>query len=346
MSSPADASVAAQIEAMRAHVAAGPEIYRPGAFWSDLLETNLTMLRTDGIENFKRTVSNNYFNWMVMDPRDPQFRLAVVRWLREPRRLRVEMERPEGLRLMSRSDAFELSPARSALYRFFVGMAWERAREEDRLGLTDRLQEPSAGNPIRMTADGRAISQDLANSIIECNFAAASGRVRDGARVAELGAGYGRVAHVFSAAAELSYAIFDIPPALAVSQWYITQVLGPERVVAFEADGDPTTLEPGQVGFYTPDQLERAPDGWFGLTQTISTLPEMPAAQSEHFLRLLSDKSSGALFLKQWRRWFNEPDGVEHAEEGYRPPGSWKLVNRRIDPIQPLFFNRLWERTA
>src|SRR5690348_8077682 len=115
MSSPADASVAAQIEAMRAHVAAGPEIYRPGAFWSDLLETNLAMLRTDGIENFKRTVSNNYFNWMVMDPRDPQFRLALVRWLRRPRRVRAHMERPEGLRLMSRDDAFGLSPARSEL---------------------------------------------------------------------------------------------------------------------------------------------------------------------------------------------------------------------------------------
>jgi putative sugar O-methyltransferase len=346
MSTSVDGEIADQIEAMRAHVAAGPEIYRPGAFWSDLLETNLEMLRTDGIANFKRTVSNNYFNWMVMDPRDPQFRLAMVRWLRRPRWVRVQMERPEGLRLMSRDDAFGLSPLRSALYRFFVGMAWERAREEDRLGLTERLQEPEAGNPIRMTAKGRAISQDLANSIIECNFAAASGQVRDGARVAELGAGYGRVAHVFSAAADVSYAIFDIPPALAVSQWYLTQVLGAERIVPFSADGDPTTLAPGSVGFYSPDQLERVPDGWFDLTQTISTLPEMPRHQAEHFLGLLADKSSGALFLKQWLRWRNEADGSELAEEGYAPRGDWALTHRRLDPIQPEFFNRLWQRRS
>lgn len=222
----------------------------------------------------------------------------------------------------------------------------ERAREEDRLGLTARLEEPSVGNPIRTTVEGRTISQDLANSIIECNFAAASGRVHDGARVAELGAGYGRLAHVFTAAADVSYAIFDIPPALAVSQWYLTQVLGEDRVVTFSPDGDPTSLAPGQVGFYAPDQLERAPDGWFDLTQTISTLPEMPARQSDHFLRLLADKSSGALFLKQWRTWFNEPDGVEHTEDGYSPPGDWSLTHRRLDPIQPLFFNRLWQRPA
>jgi len=336
--------VAAEIEAMRAHVAAGPEIYRPGAFWSDLLEMNLEMLRTDGIENFKRTVSNNYFNWMVMVPWHPQWRAAAVRWLRYPRLVRVTMERPEGLRLPLLEETFELSPVRAALYRFFVGMAWERAREEDRLGLTQRLEEPEAGNPIRIRSGGRAISQDLANSIIECNFAAASGRVRDGARVAELGAGYGRLAHVFTAAADVSYAIFDIPPALAVSQWYLTQILGAERIAPFDPKGDPTALAPGTVGFFAPDQLERVPDGWYDLTQTISTLPEMPRRQSDHFLRLLADKSSGALFLKQWRSWFNEPDGVEHTEEGYVLPDGWKLTHRRLDPIQPLFFNRLWQR--
>ena len=211
-------------------------------------------------------------------------------------------------------------------------------------GLTERLTEPDAGNPIRIHSDGRQISQDLANSILEANFAARSAQLRDGARVAELGAGYGRVAHAFTAAANVSYAIFDIPPALAVSQWYLTRILGPERVAAFRPDADPTALQPGTVGFYTPDQLERVPTGWFDLTQTISTLPEMPRRQSDHFLALLAEKSSGAFFLKQWRRWRNEADDVELTEEGYNLPPEWRLTHRRIDPIQPAFFNRLWQR--
>jgi hypothetical protein len=86
------------------------------------------------------------------------------------------------------------------------------------------------------------------------------------------------------------------------------------------------------------------PAGWFDLTQTISTLPEMPRRQSDHFLALLAEKSSGALFLKQWRRWRNEADDVELTEEGYRLPPEWELSHRRIDPIQPTFFNRLWQR--
>jgi putative sugar O-methyltransferase len=338
--------IAAEIEVMRAHVAAAPEIYRPGAFWADLIDTNLEMLRSEGIENFKRTVSNNYYNWVVADPRDPQVRLAIVRWLRQPSisALRTEMESTDGLRTLNREDRFELSSRAAFMYRFFVGQAWERARAEDRLGLTDRLEEPEAGNPIRMRRDGRQISQDLANSIIETNFAAASGEVADGKRIAELGAGYGRLAYVHAHAARSIYCIFDIPPALAVSQWYLTQVLGPDRVRPFSSNPDPDTLEPGTVAFFTPDQLERFPDRWFDLTQTISTLPEMPRPQSEHFLALLAAKSSGALFLKQWKRWRNEADDVELTEDGYHLPDAWTLTHRRTDPVQPLFFNRLWRR--
>jgi putative sugar O-methyltransferase len=174
--------------------------------------------------------------------------------------------------------------------------------------------------------------------------------VHDGARVAELGAGYGRLAHVFVAARRLTYCVFDIPPALAVAQWYLRELLGADRVVPFRSDADAGSIDalrPGQVAFFTPDQLELFPDGWFHLTQTISTLPEMPERQATHYLHLLAAKSSGEVFLKQWRRWRNEADGVEYAEDrSYALPAPWRLVARRVDPVQPLFFNRRWRREA
>ena len=77
-----DEEVIDKIGAMRRDVAASPEIYRPGAFWEDLLETNIEMLRSHGIANLKRTVSNNYYNWLVTSPRDPQMRRALASWLR------------------------------------------------------------------------------------------------------------------------------------------------------------------------------------------------------------------------------------------------------------------------
>ena len=346
-----DSDAAALIEAMRQRVAAGPEIYRPGEFWDGLIAANLEMLKTGGIANFKRTVSNNYYNWLVTSLRDGQVQHALRGWLQRPTLapLLNELEGPAtGLRTTDRDGSFTLSRAASWRYKCFVGAIWETARRDDTRGLTARLSEPEVGNPIRIRQRGRLISQDLANSIIELTFVARSGVVRDGARIAELGAGYGRLAHVFAQTCPLTYCIFDIPPALGVAQWYLTAVLGADQVVPYSPCHDlgavESRLKPGVVAFFTPDQIEMFPDGWFDCTQTISTLPEMPARQSAHYLELLAAKSRHAVFLKQWRRWHNQADDVELDEQhyGFAPP--WRLSARRVDPVQPAFFNQLWTR--
>jgi putative sugar O-methyltransferase len=343
--------VAAMIEAARLDVAAAPPVYRPGDFWDELIDVNLEMLRSHGINNFKRTVSNNYYNWLVTSLRDPQIKRAVRRWLEHPSPApflsRLE-ERPSDLRTTDRKQAYSLSAPASWRYKCFVASAWEAARREDTLGLTSRLSEPELGNPIRIRHRGRMISQDLANSIIECNYVARTGILREGSRIAELGAGYGRLAHVFSEACPVTYCIFDVPPALGVAQWYLTELLGAERTVPYVPGDDFSAVEPrlkpGTIAFFTPNQLEMFPDGWFDCTQTISTLPEMPAAQSSHYLKLLSAKSRRALFLKQWKQWRNPADKVELDEGSYELGAPWRLTARRVDPIQPAFFNQLWLR--
>jgi putative sugar O-methyltransferase len=346
-----DQEVAELIEAMRRGVADAPEIYRPGEFWDGLIAANLEMLRAEGIANFKRTVSNNYYNWLVTSPLDPQVRNALVTWLRRPSLtpLRVRLEEPmTGLRTVNRSQAYALSSFAARRYTFFVGVLWDIAVRGDTHGLTSRLAEPEIGHPVPLRSRGRLISQDLANSVIEFTFAARSGTIGEGARVAELGAGYGRVAYVYAHAHDLTYCVFDIPPALAVSQWYLTKTLGQERILPYSPHTDFAQIEsqltPGTVAFFTPDQLDLFPDGWFGLTQTISTLPEMPARQSAHYLGLLAAKSSRAVFLKQWRQWRNEADQTDLREEHYRLPEPWYLHLRRTDPVQPAFFDQLWLR--
>jgi len=350
---PADAEVAALIAEMRRGMRDAPAIYQPGDFWDGLISVNLEMLETEGIANFKRTVSNNYYNWMVTSLRDPQVRRALANWCARPTPvpLMSRLEQPaSGLRTLNRQGAYRLSRFDAWRYKLFVSILWEVARREDRDGLTRHLEEPTTGNPLRIRQRGRLISQDLANSIIERSFVAEAGVTADGARVAELGAGYGRLAFVYASAASLTYCIFDIPPALSVSQWYLRQVLGAERVVPHTRWRDWATVEsnlrPGSVAFFTPDQIELFPDRWFDLTQTISTLPEMPAEQSAHYLRVLGDKSGRALFLKQWRRWRNPDDAVELREADYLPPEEWRVARRRIDPTQPMFFDQLWLRGA
>jgi putative sugar O-methyltransferase len=346
----ADRAVADLIVRMREGLEASAPIYHPGAFWNDLIDANLAMLEAEGIERFKRTVSNNYYNWLVADPRDPQLQRAIRDWLRHPSLAPLinHLEEATGLRTTVDDRPVALTGAHAWLYKFFVGALWDKARRHDPLHLTEQLSEPLAGSPIRIRHRGRLVSQDLANSIIELSFVEPSGVLSAGARVAELGAGYGRLAYVYAHAAPVTYCIFDIPPALAVAQWYLTAVLGEDRVLAYapshEFDSVQSRLTRGVVAFFTPDQLETFPDGWFDCSQTISTLPEMPPAQAAHYLDLLAAKASRAVFLKQWRKWRNEADGVEFTEEEYALATPWRLACRRIDPVQPAFFNQLWLR--
>jgi hypothetical protein len=59
---------------------------------------------------------------------------------------------------------------------------------------------------------------------------------------------------------------------------------------------------------------------------------------------MLATKCSGEVFLKQWRRWRNDLDGGELAEDWYELPPPWRRIARRVDPVQPLFFNQRWRR--
>ena len=69
--------VAQLIEQMRSGLASAAPIYQPGEFWNELIAANLRMLELDGIESFKRTLSNNYYNWLVTSPRDVQVRHVI-----------------------------------------------------------------------------------------------------------------------------------------------------------------------------------------------------------------------------------------------------------------------------
>ena len=72
------------LKAMVSEVAASPQIYRPSRFWVDLNEINQAMLDQLGLENLKRTLAQNYFNWLVISKKDPQYRAVRRLWFRRP----------------------------------------------------------------------------------------------------------------------------------------------------------------------------------------------------------------------------------------------------------------------
>ena len=332
-------------------VAAGP-LFSPSAFWHALNEDNRRMLVEEGLANFKRTVSNNYFNWLITDHKSALFRHAFRQWLRRPDLLPMltRLGETRHLRVNTAEGLIRLNAIQRHTYRLYVCFIWTIMKELDRHSLRSKVTEPHVGNPLPVMLGTKLLSQDLATSIIECNVLADSVQNVVSPRVAELGAGYGRLAHVYATTLPGQYFIFDIPPALSVAQWYLKQTLGPKRLFEFRRfdrfDDIQNELDEASVALFTPNQISKFPDRYFDVVLSISTLPEMRHDQVNFYLSEFARLSRGHIFLKQFKTWKNPNDGTELSSENYRFASDWSLILDRTDPVIPDFFNRVWQRNA
>jgi putative sugar O-methyltransferase len=323
--------------------------FLPSEFWRDINAKNLDMIASEGLYNFKRTVSQNYYNWLITRIRDPQFRKAFLFWLLHPtlKPLRAKIEGDIRLRYTTRADVVVLSAFQRLKYKIFVGLVWEQMLKYDKYGFSKDLSEPEIGNPIKIRLGDKLITQDLANSIVECNVIADVLKSVKKPKVAEVGAGSGRLAHVYASTQPGTYMIFDIPPALMVSQWYLSKIFTNKNIFTFRPFEDfediRQELESCDIAFFTANQMALFPKEYFDLILTISTLPEMRPDQVVMYLDLFSKLSCGYIYLKQWISWKNPLDGTDIKVDDYLVGDSWSLVLDRIDPINPRFFNRVWQ---
>jgi putative sugar O-methyltransferase len=352
----------ARVRAMEAEIAAAPEIYRPSLFWEDLSRHHLTLLGWGGEDNFKRTVNQSYFNAVPASLLDPLVRGLARAWLRAPSLgpMAVEIDDPDcDPRLWSSwCDGHFIFRGRRRrwryLYKLLVGALWEHGLRTDRHGVLARMEEPELGNPIRIRRAGRRISQDLVHSVRERNAIvdalaagpapadapapAAAGRPR----IAELGAGYGRLGHVLLATTGCRYLVFDLPPALHVSQWYLSRLFPERRIFPFRpfrAFAEiAAELALADVAFFTANQLALFPDRYFDAFVTISSLHEMRLDQIRHFLALMARTTRDVLYVKQYRCYENPLDRLRVTPADYALPAGWAVATRRVDPLDSRFF--------
>jgi putative sugar O-methyltransferase len=337
------------LDSMEAEVESAGGIYAPSKFWRALNRLNREQLREAGFAHFKRTVNQNYFNW-VFDRSDPQVQ-AVMEGMTARAKLRTRFARlldnADIEAGFNRGHPFQVRRVKSA-YAPFVAALWEIAHRRDRLRLLDILEEPLLGDPVLVRHRSRLISQDLGNSVLELYAvldAVPPATVERG--VLEVGAGYGRLAwaflHAFPAA---RYVIVDVPPALGIAQEYLTRLMPHLPSFRFRhfdrwvevADEAQTS----QLLFLTPNQLAMA-NLEVGLVVNVSSFhemrPETIAAYLEQSSRLAPD---GFLYSKQWIEWHNDVDDVTMRRGEYPIPADWTLIYDRVHPVQRHFFEALY----
>ncbi len=312
---------------------------RPSACWDLLALKNYDQLLTYGYNNFKRTIGNNYFNFLVQKG-DPQ--LAALEQL---------LPRDVLGRCASEAAALGDDPGfpgpDQLTYKYFVLLLWEYAKTVDVKHLNQGLAEPSEGNPLVVASGGRCISQDLANSLIEYCSIGESVAFQAVERVLEIGGGYGRTAYVLLALnPHVKFTMVDIPPALYLAQRYLSSVFKERRVFRAREFSRyqevREELEAASIVFLMPHQLALMPRRHFDLSLNISSFGEMDAKQVAWYFKQLARVTGAFFYLKQWRSSNNVFDGVVLNQRDYPIPKKWAEVYSRPCRVQTEFFEALY----
>jgi SAM-dependent methyltransferase len=185
-------------------------------------------------------------------------------------------------------------------YAFWCGLIWQYAALYDKLDCL-RLPEPSFGTPMPVWLHGRLISQDLALAALNINVIARSVPLDNVRNVLEIGAGYGKLAYVFTSLfPNVEFTIADISPALAVSKSYLAAVVKGKK-----------------LRFVLPHELDAMLDDTFDLVINVSSLDEMPPSVQDRYLERIDRLCRGHLYLAGYSRHLGDRIGL--SELHYDP---------------------------
>ncbi len=356
------AGVFDRLHAMNEDHLQSPGIYHASKFWEKLNRLNIEWIESDGIENFKRTVNNNYFNWMV-SARSVYLRNMVRSHMRRHRGNPAGFIRPLFAAAPQMHFRTYVSQQRTVpgywqrkLYGIYTALLADFVAAQDPFGLFRVLDEPAAGNPITLISEGRSVSQDLCNSYLEYQFIreALGDQFSGVMNIVEIGSGYGRLAYVFRKLAQTGagarkYILVDLPVALSVAQWYLSQAFPDARIFGYRKFDDFSAVESqfanADFCFILPHQLALLPQNYVDLAINISSFQEMSADQINAYYELI-DAKARHFYTKQWMFWENPEDGTVVPAVVYPTRPHWRLMKGRLNPVHSDFFEALFSTTG
>lgn len=319
----------------------GDKVFLPSKFWEGLNTKNVQQLEAKGIDNFKQTVALNYFTWMI-NYKDAQFL-----YLLKNTKLSSWLVILNGL-LTYRHTSL-LTQRQQIKLIVFTKMLWKFVERIDTEGLLKILSEPRTGKPFEIFMDGKLISQDLANSVMEYYSICEHFRVSKTEKVTicELGAGYGRNAYIFlNTFPNSKYIIIDIPPALYISQQYLSSIFPNKRIFNFRSFENFKEVErqflDSDIIFLLPHQAKMLPEKSVDLFINISSLHEMKMAQIHEYFKLIDKLTRKFFYTKQWLVSKNSADGIVITQNDYPVPANWSELYLRKAKVQTYFFEAMY----
>lgn len=322
-----------------------PETYIPSPYWEEINKKHIHHVKEYGIRYFKRFINKQYFDWEVGGILRHQISPFVSEILKG--NIQPLWKSKFIDKTVSWKPFYKYQFLSKIFYARYVAYLFDYVSRIDSLHLLKNLSEPRVGSPLLVQYKRRLISQDLCNSIYEFYSITKEIDVSDSYRIAEIGAGYGRLAYVFlKTIPQTRYCIIDVPPALFIAQEYLKIVFPKEKIFTFRHfqnyEEIQQEFEESRIQILMPHQIELLPRNLFDITLNISSLQEMSTIQIKNYFQQANRLTKGYFYTKQWKKSHTK-DNNFITEEEYPIPRSWIKIYKKTHPIQRDFFEALYK---
>lgn len=166
-----------------------------------------------------------------------------------------------------------------------------------------------------------------------------------------MGAGYGRDAYVFlSSNSNVRYIIVDIPPAIYVSEEYLSSIFPELNIFSYRPFENFKDIEKdfyrADIVFLLPFQMTKIPDETIDLILTISSLHEMKRNQISNYLKQFNRllRLNGFVYIKQWFSGAVLFEDITINQKDYPIPEGWKIIFDRAAHIHTSFFESFYKK--
>lgn len=327
-------------------------------YWITLGVRHILQL-LNGYENFKQTVAFKYFTWKPLKG-------SSVKMLQDKGRdwgnrnhdqlqFLIDNSSKDTVKsALKKAEESNLPPCftrdQGVMYNFTTLLLWEYLFKIGLGRYLSNLSEPAEGNPISVQIDGRDISQDLLNSVIEFSSVTEYSNFSEIKTIAELGAGYGRDAFVFlKLRPNIRYIIVDIPPALYVSQRYLSSQFSNRKIFQYRHFDSFSDIEKefneSNLIFLMPWQMKMLPPGTIDGFMAIDSLHEMRLAEVERYFSDIDKATKRFFYLKCLKDFDNGADKTHLREDNYPVLSRWRKVYSRECRVQTKYFEALYDLT-
>ncbi|AOR31540.1 methyltransferase [Streptomyces fodineus] len=170
----------------------------------------------------------------------------------------------------------------------------------------EKVRHREVGNPLSVCVDGKSVCLDYLQASLELGFIEKAIDLH-GARVLEIGAGYGRVAHTMLSNYELAeYCIIDIKNTISLSKRYLREVLDAEQFA--------------KIRFVQVDEIETAMESFrFDLCINVHSFTEMAPDTVQAYLWLIDRTCTGFFVKNPVGKYLDKSmDGNQKGEEAVR----------------------------